>query len=122
MIRKTSSLVTLSGIVGAFGVALVGIPLLTITAYAQVIKDGPPKWFIPWIFPMMLIGFLLAAGSHAVSGVASKGVDDIPTIPQVEAATAKAVVDKVVSLTDAQPSEMPAVPVVIVHPKDEGKP
>lgn len=120
--KKTSGLVTWSGIVGAFGVGLVAVPLLTITAYANVIKDGPPKWFLPWIFPMMLIGFLLAAGSHAISGVASKGVDDIPTIPQVEAATIKAVADKTVSLTDAKPAEMPAVPVVIVHPSDPPKP
>lgn len=88
--KKTSHLLTWSGVVGAFGVGLVAVPLLTITAYANVVKDGPPKWFIPCVFPMMLVGFLLAAASHAVSGAAGKGVDDVPTVPQVEAATAEA--------------------------------
>ncbi len=119
MFKKTSTLTTLGGIISGIGTGLVGIPITVSTYYAQIVKDGVPHWFSVLTLPMILLGFVLAMMGTVVLGVASRGQDDVPTIPQVEAATAKAVVDRVVSLTDAKPSEMPAVPVVIVQPKDK---
>lgn len=117
-IQKSSKLMTVGGIMAAFGVSLGGLPIIVIQAYAQVVKDGVPHWFSVLILPMLLVGSLLTAGGTAVMGVAGRGQDDVPTIPQVEAATVKAVANKVVELTDAKPAEMPAVPVVIVKPKE----
>lgn len=115
--KKTNRLMTWSGIIGAFGIGLVAVPLLVLQTYAQVVKDGPPHWFNVLILPMMLIGFILAAAGHAVSGVAGKGQDEHSTVPQMEAATIKAVADKTVSATEAVPAEMPVVPVLIVNPE-----
>ena len=117
-IRKTSNLTTIGGIISGVGTGLVGIPITVTTYYAQIVKDGVPHWFSVLTLPMILLGFIMAMIGTTVLGVASRGQDDVPTIPQVEAATAKAVADKVVSATEAQPAEMPAVPVVIVNPPE----
>ena len=118
-IRKTSTLTTLGGIISGVGTGLVGIPITVTTYYAQIVKDGVPHWFSVLTLPMILSGFVMAMIGTTVLGVASRGQDDVPTIPQVEAATVKAVAEKVVSATDAKPSEMPAVPVVIVQKKED---
>jgi hypothetical protein len=116
---KSSNLMTIGGIVSAFGTSLIGIPLTVTTYYAQVAKTGPPTWFNESMLPMILVGFLMTAAGTAILGVAGKGADEHSTLPQTEAATVKSVADHVVSETEANPSEMPAVPVVIVHPDKE---
>jgi len=110
MIRKTSGLTTIGGIISGVGLGLVGIPVATLTYYAQIVKNGPPAWFNSCVFPMILAGLIMAMVGNVVTGAAARGQDDVPTIPQVEAATIKAVADKTVSLTEAAPAEMPAVP------------
>lgn len=89
--KKTSKLVTTCGLVEALGFALAGVPIAIIIAYANVLKDGPPHWFNVSAFPLVAIGVTLKIIGAAVGGWASKGQDDIPTVPQVEAATLKAV-------------------------------
>src|SRR5438552_17185539 len=116
-IRKTSNLTTIGGIISGVGTGFVGIPITVTTYYAQIVKDGVPHWFSVLTLPMILLGFILATIGTVLLGVASRGQDDVPTIPQVEAATVQAVADKVVTVTNAKPSEMPAVPVVIVNPE-----
>lgn len=103
-LKKTGRLVTVGGLLSTLGTGFVGIPLLVITAYAQVIKDGPPAWFIPWIFPMMLFGFVLLAVGHSISGIAGAGEDDVPTAPQVNAATQEAAAVKQVEAAKVDPA------------------
>jgi len=119
MLKKTSTLTTIGGILGAFGLSVAGAPLIVLQYYAQVAKTGAPQWFNDMILPMMLIGVLMAALGQAITGISAKGADDHSTMAQTEAASAKSVADHIVSETDAKPSEMPAVPVVIVHPDKE---
>lgn len=73
---KTNSVTSWAGVVAAFGVSLAGTPLIVLTTYAQVVKNGPPAWFNPCILPMMLVGVLLTAGGTAVMGLASKGQNE----------------------------------------------
>jgi hypothetical protein len=120
MIKRTGSLVTLCGLIGNLGFALVGIPVAIIVAYAQVVKDGPPHWFNVSVFPCIALGVAMKVIAGTIGAWASKGADDHSTIAQTEAATTKAVADHIVTATEAVPSEMPAVPVVIVKPP-EGK-
>ncbi len=122
MIRKSSNLMTLGGILSGVGTGLVGIPITVTTYYAQIVKDGVPHWFSALTLPMILLGFLLAMLGTVILGVAGKGADDHSTLAQTEAATVQAANDNVQAKVEANPAEMPAVPVVIVHPKDEGKP
>ncbi len=119
MLRRSSKLMTLGGILSGVGTGLVGIPITVTTYYAQIVKDGVPHWFSAMTLPMILLGFIMAMVGTVVLGIAGRGQDDVPTIPQVEAATVKAVADKVVAATDAKPTEMPAVPVMIVKPRGE---
>lgn len=115
MIKKSSALVTLSGILSSVGIGLVGIPTTALVYYAQIAKKGPPPWFDGWIFPMILAGFVIAMIGHAVGGVAGKGQDDIPTLPQVEASTKQAEVNQAVA--DAAAIANPVTPAkVLVEP------
>lgn len=107
-LQKTSTLMTAGGITAAFGASLVGIPLIVIQAYAQVVKEGVPHWFSVLILPMMLLGFVLSAAGTAIMGVAGKGQDDTPTVPQVNAATAKAVADNLTAQS-SDPAKDPAL-------------
>ncbi len=122
MLKKSSNLMTIGGIMAAFGTGLIGVPQIVLQTYALVIKDGPPHWFTVMILPMLLIGILMTTLGTAILGVAGKGADDHSSLAQVEASTVKAVSDNVQAKVEANPTEMPAVPVIIVHPKDEGKP
>lgn len=80
--KKNSGMVTIGGILSTFGIGLVGVPLIVMQTYAQIVKDGPPAWFNHLILPMLLVGFILAAIGHAITGVAGAGVDDcIPPSP-----------------------------------------
>ena len=115
--KKTSNLMTIGGIMAAFGTGLIGVPQIVLQTYAIVVKDGPPHWFTVLILPMLLFGILLTTLGTAILGVAGKGQDEHSTIPQMEAATAKAAVDQVITKTEAQPGEVAAVPVVIVNPE-----
>lgn len=99
--QKTNQMTTLGGILAATGVGLIGAPLVVLTAYAQIVKDGPPSWFNMCVLPMMLLGVILGVVGNALTGVASKGQDEQPTIPQVNAATFKQVADEAVK--DAAP-------------------
>ncbi len=118
MFKKTGTLTTIGGIISGVGTGLVGIPITVTTYYAQIVKDGVPHWFSVLTLPMILLGFVMAMVGTVVLGTASKGADDHSTVPQIEAATVKAVADKAVSITDAKPDEMPAVPVIIVNKKE----
>jgi len=119
MIKRSNDLVTICGLIGNLGFALVGIPIAIIVAYAQIVKDGPPHWFNVSVFPCVAIGVVMKVIAGTVGAWASKGADEHSTMAQTEAATTKAVADHIVTATDAAPSEMPAVPVVIVHPDKE---
>jgi hypothetical protein len=119
MLKRTSNLVTLCGLIGNLGFALVGIPIAIIVAYAQVFKDGPPHWFNVSVFPCIALGVVLKVIAGTIGAWASKGADDHSTMAQTEAATTKAVAEHIVTATDAKPEEMPAVPVVIVNPKEK---
>ena len=121
MIKKTSNLMTIGGIMAAFGTGLIGVPQIVLQTYAIVVKEGPPHWFTVLILPMLLAGILMTTLGAAILGVAGKGADDHSTIAQTEAATVNAANDNVQSKVEANPAEMPAVPVVIVHP-DKDKP
>lgn len=88
--KKTSNLMTVGGILAAFGTSLVGLPLIVLQAYAQIVKDGPPHWFNIAILPMMLLGFMLTALGTALLGVAGKGADDHSTEEQIKAASNQA--------------------------------
>ncbi len=121
MIKRSSTMMTLGGIVSAFGTSLIGIPLTVTTYYAQIAKTGPPNWFNESMLPMILIGFLMTAAGTAILGVAGKGADDHSSLAQVEASTVQAVNDNVQAKVEANPTEMPAVPVVIVNPEKPGK-
>ncbi len=123
MIKRSSTLTTIGGVLGAFGLSVAGAPLIVMQYYAQVVKAGPPQWFNDLILPMLLIGVLMAALGQAITGAAAKGADDHSTMAQTEAATTKAVADHVVDSTDKQPAEMPAVPITIVpHTEPASKP
>ncbi|SRR6266436_876805 len=87
---RINELTTVGGILTAFGLSLVGLPLIVLQAYAQVVKDGVPHWFSFLILPLMLLGFVLAAAGSAITGVAARDKSDVPTIPQVAAATDEA--------------------------------
>lgn len=119
MIKKSSGLMTVGGIMAAFGVSLSLAPVAIQGYYATILKDGPPHWLLVTMLIMVVFGVVLAALGNAILGVAGKGQDEHSTMAQTEAASAKSVADHIVSATDAKPSEMPAVPVVIVNPKDK---
>ena len=119
--KKTSNLMTIGGIMAAFGTGLIGVPQIVLQTYAIVVKDGPPHWFTVLILPMLLFGILLTTLGTAILGVAGKGQDEHSTIAQTEAATVAAANNNVQAKVEANPNEMPAVPVVIVKPP-EGKP
>lgn len=82
---------TIAGITAGMGTMIAGVPTATLAAYAYVIKDGPPKWFIPLIFPMILIGVFLFGAGNVLLGIFGRGQDDAPTQPQVNAATLNAI-------------------------------
>ena len=120
MIKKTSNLMTIGGIVSAFGTSLIGVPLTVTTYYAQIAKTGPPNWFNESMLPMILVGFLMTAAGTAILGVAGKGADDHSTMPQMEAATNKSATDQ--AALDADAAAKPTVPqkVVIEPPAKTG--
>ncbi len=121
--KKSSNLMTIGGIVSAFGTSLIGIPLTVTTYYAQVAKTGPPTWFNESMLPMILIGFLMTAAGTAILGVAGKGADDHSSLAQVEASTLQAGNDNLQARVEANPAEMPAIPVTIVpHTEPASKP
>jgi hypothetical protein len=115
LIKKSSGLVTLGGIIGGIGLGLFGIPVATLTYYAQVVKDGPPHWFNECIFPMILAGAVFAMVGNVIVGVASKGADEHSTPAQIQAADLQAKVEQVA--LDADAAATPKVPTkVIVEP------
>jgi len=119
MFKKTSGLMTIGGIMAAFGVALLAVPATVQTYWAVIVKDGLPHWCLVVFLIMMMSGGVLGALGTAIMGVAGKGADEHSTMAQTEAATAKSVADHIVTATEAKPGEMPAVPVVIVNPKED---
>jgi len=96
---------TLGGILAGLGT----LPLLVTASHMAF-----PLWWNNVQFPLFLCG---AVGT-IIMGLAAKGQDEHSTIPQTEAATVKAVADKIVTATTTTPTEMPAVPVVIVNPPE----
>lgn len=116
MLKKTSSLMTIGGIMAAFGTGLIGVPQLVLQTYAIIVKDAPPHWFTVMILPMLLVGILLTTLGTAIIGVSGKGADDHSTEPQIQAATKQAEVAQVALDADAQAK--PAIPAkVIIEPK-----
>ena len=116
MIKRSSSLMTIGGIISAFGTSLIGIPLTVTTYYAQVVKDGPPHWFNVMMLPMILGGFILTAAGTAILGVAGKGADEHSTPAQVEASAEAAKVQQ--AALDADAAAKPEAPSkVMVEPK-----
>lgn len=91
--KRTSKAMTAAGIMSGMGILIFGIPASTLTAYAYIIKDGPPKWFMPFVFPMIFFGLLIGGTGHVLTGVFGQGQDDKPTAPQVGAATAVAIAE-----------------------------
>lgn len=115
MLKKTSNLMTIGGVMAAFGTGLIGVPQIVLQTYAIVVKDGPPHWFLDLILPMMLVGILLTTLGTAVLGVAGKGADEHSTPAQVEAAADQAKIAQVA--LDADAAAKPTVPAkVIVEP------
>jgi hypothetical protein len=118
MIKKSSSLMTIGGIMAAFGTGLIGVPQIVLQTYAIVVKEGPPHWFTVMILPMLLGGILLTTLGTAILGVAGKGADDHSTPEQVQAAAAQAKTAQTV--LDADAAAKPEVPTkVIVEPLKE---
>lgn len=116
--KRTSNLMTVGGIMAGFGVALLAVPATVQTYWAVIVKDGLPHWCLVAFLIMMMAGGVLGALGTAIMGVAGKGADDHSTIAQTEAATVNAANNNVQAKVEANPAEMPAVPVVIVHPQD----
>ena len=115
MIKRSTALVTLGGIISGIGLGLFGIPVATLTYYAQVVKDGPPAWFNACIFPMILTGATFAMVGNVITGVAAKGADEHSLPEQVVAAGAKAKVEQIA--LDADAAAKPTAPSkVIVEP------
>jgi hypothetical protein len=113
--KKTSNLMTIGGIMAAFGTGLIGVPQIVLQTYAIVVKDGPPHWFTAMILPMLLLGILMTTMGTAILGVAGKGQDEHSTPAQVEAAAVQAKVAQVA--LDADAAAHPVVPAkVIVEP------
>lgn len=103
-ILKSSKLVTICGLVESFGFALAAVPVAIIIAYAQIIKDGPPHWFNVIVFPTVALGITLKVLGSGVGGWASKGADEVPTKPQVDAATIEAKAEKQVEAAKIDPA------------------
>ncbi len=98
---------TLGGIMAGLGT----LPMLVTAS-----RVAFPLWWNSVQFPLVLTGML----GTILLGVAAKGADEHSTLPQMEASTARAVADDVISQVQAKPSEMPAVKVEIVKgPEDK---
>lgn len=89
-IQKTSSLMTIGGIIAAVGAALVATPIAAMQTYAIIIKDGPPHWMSVSFLIMIVLGTFIGPVGAAIMGIAGRGQDDVPTVPQVNAATEQA--------------------------------
>lgn len=98
---RTSTLMTVGGLMGVVG----GLPLAVQFAH---LTFPLPLWWNACQFPLFLIG-LIGVG---IVGFAGKGADDHSTEPQIQAATAKAVVANVEAKV-ADPTKDPTL---------EGKP
>lgn len=103
-IKKSSNLVTLCGLAESVGAALALVPVAIIIAYANVVKDGPPHWFNISAFPCIALGVALKVLAPAVGGWATRGQDDVPTVPQVDAATIEARAQVQVQAAKADPA------------------
>lgn len=103
-IKKSSNLMTTGGVMAAVGGALFGAPIAILQGYAVIIKDGPPHWLLLVFVYMLCVGGVLGPIGVGIMGVAGKGQDDVPTVPQVDAATIEAKAQVQVQAAKADPA------------------
>ena len=116
MIKKTSSLMTIGGIMAAFGGLLAGIPVAADKVFAIILKDGYPHWLGVIFVVMILLGLVVGALGTAIIGVAGKGADDHSTEAQMLAASKQAEIEQKSLDADAAAHPVPPAKVIVEPP------